>query len=256
MPTGPMPTRVLGVTSLDDLSQPEQYRHALTILTDVTDALLDTVRFLEDAAVAAPSLCEGWTRGHVLTHLARNADALRNLVTWARTGTETPMYASREQRAADIDAGAGRSASDLESDVEASADRLLDDLLSLSDASLSTVLRTGTGAPMPAHDLPYTRAREVAFHHVDLDTRYTFAALPAEFVSRALTETGERLTQNGAGPVELVATDTGQRVRVGDTPRTEVTGPASALLGWATGRTDGRNLLPPAGGLPKLPAWG
>ena len=241
---------------MEDLSQPEQYRHSITVLTDVTDALLDTVRFLDDAAVAAPSLCEGWTRGHVLTHIARNADAMRNLVTWARTGTEMPMYASREQREADIEAGAGRSASDLEADVEASADRLLDELLSLRDEALTAELRASTGGRLVAHDLPYVRAREVAFHHVDLDTRYTFAALPPEFVRRALVETGERLTKNGAGPVELVATDTGQRVRIGDTPRTEITGSAAALLGWATGREDGSGLLAPAGGLPKLPAWG
>ena len=117
-------------------------------------------------------------------------------------------------------------------------------------------MRSGAGTRLVAHDLPYARAREVAFHHVDLDTHYTFAALPAEFVRRALVETGERLTANGAGPVELVATDTGQRVRIGDTPRTEVTGSASALLGWATGRASGAGLLAPAGGLPKLPAWG
>ncbi len=251
-----MATRVLAVTSLDDLTQPEQYRHSLTVLTDVTDALMDTLHVLDDAAVAAPSLCEGWTRGHVLTHIARNADGLRNLVMWARTGSETPMYASREQRSADIEAGAGRSASDLEADVEASADRLLDELLSLSEENLDVELRTSTGALMPARDLAYVRSREVAFHHVDLDTRYTFAALPPEFVRRALAETGERLTQNGAGPIELVASDTGQRVSIGDSPRTEAIGSASALLGWATGREDGAGLLAPAGGLPKLPAWG
>jgi len=30
-----------------------------------------------------------------------------NLLSWARTGTETPMYASAESRNADIEAGAG-----------------------------------------------------------------------------------------------------------------------------------------------------
>ena len=60
-------------------------------------------RLLADAGprrrgVAAPSLLPGWTRGHVLTHVARNADGAVNLLTWARTGVETPQYASREQR--------------------------------------------------------------------------------------------------------------------------------------------------------------
>src|SRR5256885_15091039 len=60
-----------------------------------------------------PSLLPGWTRGHVLTHVARNGDGLGNLLRWARTGTETPMYASREARRADIEAGAGRSAAEI-----------------------------------------------------------------------------------------------------------------------------------------------
>ena len=36
-------------------------------------------------AFRAPSALPGWTRAHVLTHLARNADAMVNLLTWART---------------------------------------------------------------------------------------------------------------------------------------------------------------------------
>ena len=49
---------------------------------------------LDPAQLAGPSRLPGWTRGHVLSHLARNADALVNLLTWARTGTEARMYAS------------------------------------------------------------------------------------------------------------------------------------------------------------------
>ena len=39
-----------------------------------------------DDAFAAPSALPGWSRAHVLTHVARNADAMINLLTWARTG--------------------------------------------------------------------------------------------------------------------------------------------------------------------------
>ena len=44
------------------------------LLTSHTDRLLGTVGSLPD--VGGPSLCEGWTRGHVITHVARNAEAL------------------------------------------------------------------------------------------------------------------------------------------------------------------------------------
>ena len=57
---------------------------------------------LEPAQVTEPSRLPGWTRGHVLSHLARNADALVNLLTWARTGVETVMYASAEARDEEI----------------------------------------------------------------------------------------------------------------------------------------------------------
>src|SRR5690349_5101281 len=77
-----------------------------------TARLLATARKLADADSAAPSLLPGWTRGHVLAHLALNADACVNLLTTARTGVDTPMYASDEQREADIVAAAGRPVAD------------------------------------------------------------------------------------------------------------------------------------------------
>jgi maleylpyruvate isomerase len=59
-------------------------------------------------ALGGPSRLPGWTRGHVVCHVARNAEGLVRLLHWARTGIETPMYPSAEARVADIEAGAGR----------------------------------------------------------------------------------------------------------------------------------------------------
>ncbi|MFI9324466.1 maleylpyruvate isomerase N-terminal domain-containing protein [Kitasatospora aureofaciens] len=56
-----------------------------------TGLLLRTAARLCDAGVRAPSLLPGWSRGHVLTHLARNADGGRRLPSWARTGVRTPL---------------------------------------------------------------------------------------------------------------------------------------------------------------------
>src|SRR4051812_1830604 len=86
-----------------------------------TDHLLSTVSALDDESVRGPSLLPGWTRGHVLAHLARNADGLANVARTAITGEVTPMYASQAQRDADIDADAGHSASEHESDLESAA---------------------------------------------------------------------------------------------------------------------------------------
>ncbi len=93
----------------------------LEMLETSADNLAKTIADLDDAAVAAPSALPGWTRGHVLTHVARNADALVNLLTWARTGVETPAYPSREARDAGIEAGAGRPLREQVEDLRARA---------------------------------------------------------------------------------------------------------------------------------------
>ena len=73
-------------------------------IEQATSRLLASVRDIQD--VGAPSRLPGWTQGHVLTHIARNADGAVNLLTWARTGVVTPQYASWAAREADIEAGA------------------------------------------------------------------------------------------------------------------------------------------------------
>src|SRR6476660_6696260 len=84
------------------------------LLTLQAELAASTARFLATAAslteddVAAPSLLPGWSRGHVLAHVAGNADSHINLLTWARTGVETPQYPTGAAREAGIEAGAGR----------------------------------------------------------------------------------------------------------------------------------------------------
>src|SRR5688500_6572348 len=89
-------------------------------VTRADERLLATASAID---TAAPSLLPGWTCGHVLTHIARNADSYVNLLTWARTGVETPMYPSLERRAEEIVAGAGRSLAEQIADLTASAAR-------------------------------------------------------------------------------------------------------------------------------------
>ncbi|MFZ0215410.1 MAG: maleylpyruvate isomerase N-terminal domain-containing protein, partial [Candidatus Dormiibacterota bacterium] len=57
---------------------------------------------LDDNRVGQPTALPGWTRGHLLTHLARQAEGFGRLLAWARTGVRTPMYESWERRNADI----------------------------------------------------------------------------------------------------------------------------------------------------------
>jgi maleylpyruvate isomerase len=91
-------------------------------LRSATEDLVRAIAVLSDAAVRAASPLPGWTRGHVLTHLARNAEGGARLLGWARTGVPSYEYASVEARAAAIEQGAGRPAAVLISDVQRSAD--------------------------------------------------------------------------------------------------------------------------------------
>jgi maleylpyruvate isomerase len=84
--------------------KPEQ---TLAWMHEGTERLLADVAGLTDKALDGPTALPGWTRRYLLSHVAANAGALRNLVHWARTGEERRMYASGEQRDADIAAGAG-----------------------------------------------------------------------------------------------------------------------------------------------------
>src|ERR1700679_1619038 len=93
----------------------------LTALQSATGRLLDGVASLSDAAPTQPSLLPGWSRGHVLTHLARNAEGSARLLTWARTGVPSYEYESADARAAEIEAGAGRPAEVLIEDVRQTA---------------------------------------------------------------------------------------------------------------------------------------
>src|ERR1700689_1732731 len=90
-------------------------------LSDLVDAatqrLLDDARTLSEADLRAPSLLPGWTRAHVLAHIARNADAMRNLLAGARSGQDRPAYASAEAREADIETGSRMNAKDLAEDL-------------------------------------------------------------------------------------------------------------------------------------------
>ncbi len=127
----------------------DEVRRSMARIGEATDRLLASAAALTDAGAGEPSLLPGWTRGHVLTHVARNGDGLGNLLRWARTGTETPMYASREARRADIEAGAGRSAADLAADVQATAIGFAAEAASLPDEAWAAQVQGLSRPPDP-----------------------------------------------------------------------------------------------------------
>ncbi|MEP6666956.1 MAG: maleylpyruvate isomerase family mycothiol-dependent enzyme [Nocardioidaceae bacterium] len=220
-----------------------------------TESLLQSIKDLTDDRAREASLMPDWSRGHVLTHIARNADAMINLATWARTGTETLMYASREQRNTDIAAGSGRSAVELTEDVRTTHERMLAELRELPVDAWSTPIRWGAkNRSGEASAIPFLRRTEVEVHHVDLSLDYTLAHLPEDFVEDMLVEVTREYSADADKPgIVLVGIDSEGRWTV-EPGGPEVTGPPPSLLGWLLGRTDGIGLHS-EGPLPMLGAW-
>lgn len=204
--------------------------------------------------VRGPSRLPGWTRGHVVCHVARNAEGLVRLLNWARTGIETPMYPSIQARTADIEAGAGRPLDEQLDDVRHTGAAFAAASKELSAQHWEATVRTRHG-PVPAATIPWARAREVWLHLVDLNAGATIDVL-SEDVATALVRDvagwmGTRvpirieLRVPGSEPVTF-GPDTGVPV--------SVCGSAQELAGWLTGRCQGDRLVAPMG-LPELPPW-
>jgi maleylpyruvate isomerase len=237
---------------------------------EATDRLVASAATLTDAQMREPSLLPGWTRGHVLTHVARNADGLGNLLRGARTSTEIPMYASRESRQADIEAGAGRPGAELTADVQGTAITFAAEAASLPGDSWTVRVAMLTGPAFPARGVLNWRLGEVEIHHVDLATGYRPADWPGEFVTDSLPEIAGSFGGREDTPSCLLHPDGGNfgLLQIGPvgpvgpvgqptTPRVLVSGPPADLLAWLLGRDDGSGLRVAGDDavLPVLPRW-
>ncbi|WP_405781687.1 maleylpyruvate isomerase family mycothiol-dependent enzyme [Streptomyces sp. NBC_00859] len=199
----------------------------LTSVDEATERLLASAAGLDNATTAEPSRLPGWSRGHVLAHISRNADALGNVL------AGLPMYADSEVRDADIERDAPRPLAVQLADVRGSAAGFRERAALPADWSRTVTLRNGV-TDSAAH-VPFRRWAEVELHHVDLGIGYELADLPPEFTEREIDFLRQRFSADPA-----VA---------------GVTGPATALLGWLSGRGDGKELKAPDGGaLPVLPS--
>lgn len=211
-------------------------------IEEATGHLLRTAAGLTDADVRAPSLLPDWSRGHVLTHLARNADGGRRLLTWARTGVETAEYPSLEARAEEIEAGADRPAAELLADLRESAAQFAAEYRRMPAGAWNRTVRWTAGQERPAARAADSRLTEVLVHHVDLAAGYTPAHWPADFVHAMLGRVVASFAGRDEPPaMRLHGTDTDVRHELG-APGPLIEGPESALLAWLMGRSGGAGL--------------
>lgn len=194
-------------------------------------AMLDECLAAGDLDGVAPSRLPGWTVGHVVTHLARNADSMVRVFEAAgRVETVDRYPAGPAGRDAEIDAGAGRDPAELVGDVRATIWRL--------EAAWSRTAWDGSsrelgGREIPLADLPFLRWREVEVHRVDLGLGAEFADWPAAYVRIDLRQMEMRW--NARRPMGMTGL-----------PPEALAADPTTRLAWLLGRTEIDGLAPAA----------
>lgn len=192
-------------------------------------AVLDELVAADAFDVAAPSRLPGWTKGHVLTHVARGGDGHARILVGAAEGQVVTQYeGGPEGRAAEIESGASRPARQQLDDLRRSIWRL--------ESLWATTTWEGrgiapSGAEIPLRELPFLRTREVAIHHVDLDVGDEFEDLPSEYVRLELRRM--EMLWRASRPMGLTPL-----------PAAALTLPPPARLAWLTGRRSVEGLDP------------
>ncbi|MFV0462383.1 MAG: maleylpyruvate isomerase N-terminal domain-containing protein [Nostocoides sp.] len=162
------------------------------LLTRHTALLLDTAGRLD--GLGTPSLCTGWSRAHVLSHLARNAEGFAGAIRGVREGRDVPVYSNDAARDGDIKVGATYDPGRILAELRESSQDLSGLLATIGPEEDSPVHRTPAGLVFRLGDLPRMRLREVAYHHIDLAAGFTFDDLEPELLDAFLHDEVDRLT--------------------------------------------------------------
>lgn len=229
---------------------PARLHSDLSRLDRETDMFLATVASLSDSELAAPSLCEGWSRADVIAHLASSGRALVKLVDWATTGQEQQLYASPDARAEEIAALAALPREDLLAELRDSAQYFAKQAQRLS-GELAVEEVQLHGKRIPATGIVALRIAEVVVHHHDLDTTWTIEEADPDSLLDALEAAVLTMRAKGAPGMTLVTEERDKWV-IGD-GALHVSSDREGLLGWLT-RGDAHN-VEADGPLPALPHW-
>ncbi|GAB3299634.1 maleylpyruvate isomerase family mycothiol-dependent enzyme [Parasphingorhabdus pacifica] len=224
-----------------------------------TSTMMDLVEQLDENTAHLPSLLPGWTRTHVLSHLARNADGSVNLLLWARTGVEHPMYTSDSDREADIEEGALRDHRLIVEDLAASCERLAHEIRIMPLSAWTSEIVGRTGEPEPAHEVLRSRLLEVWTHLADLDHGFGFDDIPEPDVELLTEDVVQQFGGRPDVPAITVTVDFDDHRRDWELRGTTskpvaVRGRPGPMLGWLLGRT-GAERLECGGKPPTLPDW-
>jgi maleylpyruvate isomerase len=184
---------------------------------------------LSDADVRRESLLPDWTVGHVLTHVARNADSHTRRTEAAGRNEMVDQYPGGwEGREAEIQSGARRTAKDLVGDVRTSAEKMHAAWSAAPEAAWTNTTCDVGGRERPLSDLVWRRWQELEVHLVDLGIGITHRDWPDDFVAEWLPRLQVFFADRPATPAGLDERDE---------------------LAWLYGRLQRDDL-------PVLPSWG
>lgn len=226
----------------------------LSLLQDADARLVRTVDGLSGSDWEAPSSLPGWTRAHVVAHLALNSEGLAAALGGVVGGEPVAMYASQEARDRDIEELASAEPHELRARLMGGVTEFGDAVTAVPDDAWGTRIERTPGSDrfFVAAAAVSMRLREVEIHHADLDAGYshrdwqpTFSAL----VLDAMAKRGAAREPFTADPTDLDGT-----WKLGEGGPT-VSGTAADLAWWLTGRGTGEGLTSDDGELPGIEEW-
>ncbi|MCV2394018.1 maleylpyruvate isomerase family mycothiol-dependent enzyme [Actinotalea sp. M2MS4P-6] len=236
---------------------PTEASAAIESIERTHERVRTTIEGLTDDDVRAASRLPGWTRGHVLAHLAGFGAAAERQVLRALEGADPGEFydGGRPGRDAAIEAGASAGAAEHVTRVEAAMDRM-EGLLDLLDED---VLRRRTafkdGLPVEAVVLAWWR--EFSIHLTDLDLGAEHTLWGPELREHLVAFLSPRVPDGTQ--LDLEPTDVDEPRRLGQGRVLRVRGAANDLVAWLAGREPIVPLVADNGGavvdLPELGPW-
>lgn len=137
--------------------------------------LLAALNSLTDEQCRQDSLLPKWSRGHVLSHLARNADSHVHLLGAAGRGEIAEQYVGgRQGRLAGIEDSSTLGATELVADVRRSIYALEAAWANASPTTWAGEGLNSAGATILMSEIVFLRWREVEVHHADLAFEFTW----------------------------------------------------------------------------------
>ncbi|MGV9825711.1 maleylpyruvate isomerase family mycothiol-dependent enzyme [Gordonia sp. NPDC003429] len=223
-------------TGFHQLSRDEQ----MSLARKGTGVFVQNLARLTDDELREPSLLAEWSRAHLVAHVGYNAAALCNLMSWAASGTESPMYSSAEQRNSEIENGSTLPAQALRSLVDHTAARLDEAWRSLPADRWNAQVRTAQGRTVPVSEVIWMRSREVWIHSVDLDNGVSFADFGEPVLLDLRSDIVSAWRRSGTGgEIRLVTPDATIELDpdVAGT-RSIVEGSLADVVAWMAGRAN------------------